>query len=112
MKNKLNNKRSMNIIFLDFDDIKNPLLGAGQAKATREVGIELIKMGHQITVISSKYPGYKDRKEDGITYRHIGLLSNRIRLNNIFYILSLPFAVRKLKGDIIVECFTAPISTL
>lgn len=102
----------LNIVFLDFDDIQNPLLGAGQAKATLEVGKLLAQRGHRITVISSKFPNCKDRIENGLEYRHIGLGSKNIRLNNIFYILSVPFATRKLKADIIIECFTAPISTL
>jgi glycosyltransferase involved in cell wall biosynthesis len=106
-----NNK--LNIIYLDFDDIKNPLLGAGQAKATLEVGSRLAKKGHHVTVICSRYPEYQDRTENGIEYKHIGLGSKNIRLNNVFYFLSIPLAVLNIKrGDIIIECFTAPISTL
>lgn len=102
----------MKIAILDFDDIRNPLLAAGQAVATFEVAKILAKKGHQITVISSKFPGSKDRLEEGIYYKHIALGSSNIRLNNLFYILSIPFAVKKLEADIIIECFTAPISTL
>ncbi len=106
-------KKKLSITFLDFDDIKNPLLGAGQARATVEVGKRLVNKGHSVNVISSRYPGYKDRIENGIEYKHIGLGSRNIKLNNIIYILTLPLAVRKLKNtDIIIECFTAPISTL
>lgn len=105
-------KKKLHIIFLDFDDIKNPLLGAGQARATFEVGSRLAKMGHKVTVICSKYPGCKDRKENGIYYRHTGIGSRYIQLNNAYYILSIPFTVKMLKADIIIECFTAPISTL
>ena len=104
--------KKLHIIFLDFDDIKNPLLGAGQARATVEVGKRLAARGHMITVICSRYPGYKDRKENGIQYKHIAIGTNNIRLNNLLYILLLPFTVMRLKGDVIVECFTAPISTL
>lgn len=105
-------KNSLSIIFLDFDDIKNPLLGAGQAKATFEVGSRLVKNGHKVTVISSRYPSYKDRTQSGIIYKHIGVGSTHIKLNNLIYILALPFMVRKVQADIIVECFTAPISTM
>lgn len=108
----MKNNKKLKIIFIDFDDIKNPLLSAGQAKVTYEVGMRLVKNGHSVTVISSKFPGYKDRKELGISYKHIGIGSKNIRLNNLFYIFLLPFSVRKLQGDVIVECFTAPISTL
>ena len=78
-----NNKT--NIAFLDFDDIRNPLLNGGQARATFEVGTRLVKKGHKVTVISSRYPGYKDRKENGIYYKHIGLGTGNIKVNNVFY---------------------------
>lgn len=105
--------KKLNIVFLDFDDIKNPLLGAGQARATLEVGSRLARLGHNIKIISAKYPGYKDRKENGIEYKHIGIDTGNIRFNNIIYILRIPFAVRQIKNaDIIVECFTAPVSTM
>ena len=102
----------MKIAILDFDDIKNPLLNAGQARATFEVGRRLVKKGNKVTVITSRYPGSRDRIEKGISYKHIGTGFANIKLNNLAYILSLPFTVRKLEADIIVECFTAPISTL
>jgi len=105
-----NNK--LTIIFLDFDDIKNPLLGAGQARATVEVGSRLVKHGHKVTVYCSKYPGYKNRKENGIIYKHIGVGTKNIRINNFAYIFFVPFSVIGLRGDVIIECFTAPISTL
>jgi glycosyltransferase involved in cell wall biosynthesis len=76
------------------------------------VAKRLIKKGHKVEVFCSKYPGYKNRRENGIIYTHIGMGTKNIRLNNIFYILLLPFIVKKIKADIIVECFTSPISTL
>jgi len=104
--------KKLEISFLDFDDIRNPLLNAGQARATYEVARRLVKRGHKVTSICSRYPGYKDRTEAGVVYKHIGLGSRFIRLNNFFYIFALPFMVRKLSGDIVIECFTSPISTL
>lgn len=105
-------KKQLKIIYLDFDDIHNPLLGAGQARATCQVAKRLVSKGHSVEVICSKYPGYRSRVESGIKYAHIGLGSKSIRLNNLIYILMLPFAVKKLVADVVVECFTAPISTL
>ncbi|HVT01507.1 MAG TPA: glycosyltransferase family 4 protein [Patescibacteria group bacterium] len=103
----------MKIIFLDLDDIKNPLLGAGQAIATREVGKRLVKRGHKVIVYCSKYPNYKDRTEDGIVYKHVGLNTKNIKINNFAYIFTIPFVVKNIQNaDIIVECFTAPVSTL
>jgi glycosyltransferase involved in cell wall biosynthesis len=97
---------------LDFDDSKNPLLGAGQAMATVELGKRLAQKGHTITVICSRYPGSKDRYENGMYYKHIGLGTRNLRLNNIAYILSLPFVLPFVRKDVVLECFTAPISTL
>lgn len=104
--------KRLRIIYLDFDDIRNPLLAAGQARATVEVGKRLVEKGHKVTVVCSRYPGYKDRKEFGMYYKHIGIGTGNIKLNNLLYILFLPFTVVKLQGDVVIECFTAPISTL
>ena len=105
-------KAKLKINILDFDDIRNPLLNAGQARSTFEISRRLVKMGLKVTVISSKYPGFKDRIEEGIVYKHIGLGSNNIKLNNVVFILAMPFSVKKLQTDLIIECMTAPISTL
>lgn len=105
-------ERKLDIVFLDFDDIRNPLLGAGQAIATYNVGRVLAQKGHRIRVISSKYPGYEDRIQEGIEYTHIGISTPNIKLNNVIFIFALPFAVARIKADIIVESFAAPISTL
>lgn len=101
----------MKIIFLDFDDIKNPLLAGGQARATFEVANRLVALGHEVKVICSRYPNSKDGKYQGIYYHHIGLGTGNIKINNIAFFFYLPFTVRKLKADVMVECFTAPIST-
>ncbi|MGI5828436.1 MAG: glycosyltransferase family 4 protein [Patescibacteria group bacterium] len=103
---------SLEIIFLDFDDRQNPLLGAGQAKATFEVGRRLVQKGHRVTVVSCAFPGCSDRIEEGIEYKHIALGTRNIRINNLMYIAALPFIVRKLRADIILECFTPPFSAL
>ena len=103
----------LTIVYLDLDDIKNPMLAGGQATATYEVGRRLVQRGHKVTVYCSKYPGYKDRVEAGIEYKHIGINTGNIKVNNALYILTIPFIVSAIKNtDIIIECFTAPISTL
>ncbi len=108
----MNKKDTLHIAFLDFDDLKNKLLSGGQARATYEVSQRLVKMGHKVTIICSRYPGSKDYTKDGIFYKHIGLGTDNIKLNNAAYILLLPFAVRSFTCDVMIECFTAPISTL
>lgn len=100
----------MKIVILDMDDIKNPHWGSGQAIATGEIGKRLAKK-HSIIVYCSKYPGWSDYSYEGIKYRHIGLGTRNSKINNIAYIFCLPFVVRKIKADVILEHFTAPIST-
>ncbi len=107
MKNK-----KLSIAFLDFDDVKNPLLNGGQAKTTFELGKILVKRGHKVVVYCSKYPGFKDRVDNGIEYQHIGISSGNIKISNLFYVLTAGFYARKIKADIIIECFTAPLSTM
>ena len=105
----------MNIAIIDFDDIKNPLLGAGQAHATFSVGKELLKLGHTLTVYCNRYPGYWDRTEHGIKYVHIGANTPWIRINNLLFPFFVPFTVARINSneiDILIECFTAPQSTL
>lgn len=102
----------MRIAFLDLDDIQNPLLGAGQARATYEVAKRLVAMGHEVTVYCCRYPGYTDSMRDGITYNHIAVGTGSIKLNNLLFILLAPFYVRHIQADIIIESFVAPVSTL
>lgn len=103
--------RRLKIVFLDFDDMKNHLLAGGQARATQEVAKRLVQLKHEVTVVCSRFPGSKDSFNEGIFYKHIGLGSSNIKLNNLIFFLALPFAVSKLKADVVIECFTAPIST-
>ena len=91
------------------DNLRNPFWAAGQARATREVG-KLLAKKHTVTVYSSKYPGYKDYREDGISYKHIGIVSKSAKLTNIAFILTVPLFVRHIKADVIIENFNAPIS--
>lgn len=99
----------MKIAIIDMDDLKNPFWAAGQARATKEVGKRLA-LKHEVVVYCSKYPNYKDYEEEGMRYIHIGLGTKISKINNIAFVLSIPFLVSKLKADIIVENFNAPVS--
>lgn len=105
------NGNKLNIAFLDFDDLKNPLLSGGQARATFEVARRLASLGHKITIITNRYPGSHDYSYQGIHYKHIGIGTSNLRINNLAFFLALPLTIRSLTADVIVECFTAPIST-
>lgn len=102
------NKR-LEIAIIDMDNLRNPFWAAGQARATREVG-KLLAKKHSVTVYCSKYPGYKDYQEDGISYKHVGVAVPNSRVTNLFFILSIPYFIRSIKADVIIENFNAPIS--
>ncbi len=104
-------KQKLHIVFLDLDDMNNFLLAGGQARATLEVAKRLVKLGHKVTVICSRFPGSKDSYNEGVYFKHIGLGSKNIKLNNLIFFFALPLAVATIKADAIIECFTAPIST-
>lgn len=99
----------MNIAIIDMDSLKNPFWGAGQARATREVGKRLAKK-HTITVYTSKYPGWKNYREDGITYKHVGIAWAGPRLTNWLFIFTIPLVVHNIHADVIIENFNAPTS--
>ena len=99
----------MKIAILDMDDLRNPFWGAGAARATREVGKRLAKK-NEVTVYCSKYPGYSDYIEDGVKYIHKGINFPNAKLTNLIFIASMPFLVRKMNADLIIENFHAPTS--
>jgi glycosyltransferase involved in cell wall biosynthesis len=98
----------MKILHLDFDDLKSPL-GGGQARVIYEISRRLAKR-HEITIITSKYPGSKDEKIDNINYVRIGL--EKFPWNFFAYIFLAPWFVRKVPHDILIESFVPPISTM
>ena len=102
-------RNRMRIVILDFDNLNNPNLNAGQARATFEVG-RILARKHKVTVYCYKYPGCKDYSEEGMTYKHFGIDTPWIKLNNILYFLFLPFIVSRIRADIILDTFTAPVS--
>lgn len=99
----------MKIVIFDMDNLKNPFWAAGQARATREVGKILAKK-HSVVVYCAKYPGYKNYSEDGIRYVHVGINSKYPKINNFAFIFTIPYMVRKIKADVIIENFNAPTS--
>lgn len=99
----------MKIAIIDMDSLKNPFWAAGQARATREIA-KRFSVNHEVTVYTSKYPGYKNYIEDRIRYVHVGICSSNSKLVNLAFILNIPFLARTIKADIILENFNAPVS--
>ena len=98
------------IAVIDMDDLRSSHWGSGQARATREVFKRLTDT-YDITIYSSKYPGYQDYTEDGLKYVHIGIENKNPQITNLYFLYNIPFFVRTIKNaDLIVENFNAPTS--
>lgn len=98
----------MKILHLDFDDLKSPL-GGGQARVTFEISKRLARR-HDVTIVTSKYPGSHDEVIENVRYVRVGL--NNFPWNFGAYILLAPEIVRKVPHDILIESFVPPISTM
>lgn len=97
----------MKILHLDHDDLDSPLAG-GQAVRTYEISRRLVKMGHQVTVITANYPNSKTQTRDGVNYIHRGL--KKFPLNLLSYYFLIPFLIRKHQFDLLVEDNVSPFT--
>ncbi len=103
------NTYKKSIAVIDMDDLRSTHWGSGQARATREVFKRLTDT-YDITIYSSKYPGYEDYTEDGLRYIHKGINNSNPQLTNLYFLSTIPFIVSSVKADLIVENFNAPTS--
>jgi glycosyltransferase involved in cell wall biosynthesis len=98
----------MRILHLGFEDPRRPGSGGGSVR-THEVNRRLAAR-HQITVVTAKFPGWRDRTEDGVRYLHAGVEAGYVG-SVASYFLALPWLARWLDYDLLVEDFGAPISS-
>lgn len=102
----------MKIIFSNYDDINNPYYGGGGAIAIHEIAKRLVSIyGHDVTVVTSKYRGSKDRTIGKVKYIRIGTTIPSPRLAQLIYMVVTPLYVRSLNFDVWIEGFTPPFST-
>lgn len=102
--------RKYKIIFSNYDDKKNPYYGGGGADAIHEVARRLARE-HEVTVITGKYPSYRDEVIDRVYYKRIGTTLVGPKLGQLIYSMYLPFYVLKERFDVWIESFTPPFST-
>jgi len=101
----------LRILHLGFEDPALPGSGGG-ALRTHEMNKRLAER-HDITVLTTRWPGCVDRVEDGVRYEHVGIGPGRTYLGRIAgYAAALPFVSRRYEADLVVEDFFAPISTM
>ncbi|WP_232481386.1 glycosyltransferase family 4 protein [Arthrobacter sp. YN] len=104
----------MRVLHLGFEDPRMPGAGGGSVR-THEINRRLADKGYHITVLTTRYPGWTERVEDGVRYVPIGYGSGRNRLTRLVaYVARLPFEVsrRRSSVDLVVEDFFAPFSTM
>ncbi|HZG88809.1 MAG TPA: glycosyltransferase family 4 protein, partial [Pseudonocardia sp.] len=101
----------LHILHLGFEDAAMPGAGGG-SRRTHEINRRLVARGHQVTVLTTRFPGYRDRVEDGVGYVHVGLGTGRNRVTRTAgYALAAVRECRRRAADLVVEDFFAPIST-
>jgi len=104
----------MRVLHLGFEDPQMPGAGGGSVR-THEINRRLAAQGFHVTVVTTRYPGWQERVQDGVHYVPIGFGSGRNRLSRVVaYVARLPFEVRRRRemADLVVEDFFAPFSTM
>ncbi|BCW15970.1 glycogen synthase [Arthrobacter sp. NtRootA4] len=104
----------MRVLHLGFEDPRMPGAGGGSVR-THEINQRLAARGFDVTVLTTRYPGWEERVQDGVHYVPIGLGEGRNRLSRLLaYVLCLPFETLRRRGqtDLVVEDFFAPFSTM
>lgn len=100
----------LRILHLAFEDHRRPGSGGGGVR-THEIDRRLAAAGHQVTVVTTNYPGATRRVEEGVTYRPLGLPWGYVT-SIVSYHLCTPLVVLFTRADLVVEDFAAPMSSV
>ncbi|RFU22454.1 glycosyltransferase family 1 protein [Geodermatophilus marinus] len=103
----------MRVLHLGFEDPRMPGSGGGSVR-TREIDRRLAAAGMDVTVLTTRFPGYVDGEHEGVRYEHVGIGRGANRLTRLLgYVLMLPVAVRRHReADLVVEDFLPPFSSM
>ncbi|MEJ2885877.1 glycosyltransferase family 4 protein [Actinomycetospora aeridis] len=104
----------MRILHLAFEHPRMPGAGGG-SRRTHEIDRRIAAAGHEVTVLTTRYPGAVEDVVDGVRYVPVGPGTGGNRLSRLAgYVLGLPAAVRRHRAgvDVVVEDFFAPFSTM
>jgi glycosyltransferase involved in cell wall biosynthesis len=107
-------ERGLRVLHLGFEDPMMPGAGGGSVR-THEMNRRMAERGHRITVLTTRYPGWSERVQDGVHYIPIGFGQGKNRLTRLAgYVLRLPVETRRraATADLVVEDFFAPFSTM
>jgi glycosyltransferase involved in cell wall biosynthesis len=96
----------MKILHLIYDHSGNPWVGGGGAVRVYELSRRLARKGHDITVVSGKYPGSEDYAEGSLKYRFVGSESNYLFSTLLYAFAAARFVMRHGSGfDVLIEDF-------
>lgn len=103
----------MKVLHLGFEDPRMPGAGGGSVR-THEIDRRLVAAGHEVTVLTTRYPGAEERVQDGVRYVPIGAGRGANRLSRLAgYVAGLPVVTRRYPDvDLVVEDFFSPFSTM
>ncbi|MFJ4025951.1 glycosyltransferase family 4 protein [Paenarthrobacter sp. NPDC089989] len=104
----------MKILHLGFEDPAMPGAGGGSVR-THQINRRLANKGFDVTVLTTRFPGWSERVQDGVRYIPVGFGQGNNRLTRLLgYVARLPFEVRRRRStvDLVVEDFFAPFSSM
>ena len=104
----------MRVLHLGFEHPRMPGAGGG-SRRTHEIDRRIVAAGHDVTVLTTNYPGAADSVIDGVRYVPVGWGRGTNRWTRLAgYVAGLPLAVRRHRGDadLVVEDFFAPFSSM
>lgn len=105
---------ALRILHLGFEDPAMPGAGGGSVR-TLEINRCIAASGHSVTVLTTRYPGWTVRQQEGVEYVPLGFGQGKSRIGRLLgYCLRLPWEVwkRRAHTDLVVEDFFAPFSTM
>jgi len=96
----------MKILHFIYDHINNPWVGGGGAVRAYKIYKRLSQKGHEIKIMSGKYPDIKDYTEGSLRISFVGIDKNRI-LSTFSYIYYARQFLKKnyKKYDVVIEDF-------
>ena len=96
----------MKILHFIYDHKDNPWVGGGGAVRVYELNRRLSERGHQIKIVSGKYPHARDFREGNVEFHFIGTDKN-YALSTFSYAYAAHKRIRDMIGrfDVVVEDF-------
>ena len=97
----------MKILHLIYDHVKNPWVGGGGAVRCLELNKRLAARGHEVTIVSGRYPGADDYYDGTLRFLFLGCGCNNYALTTFSYAYRAARYIRTHSDDydLVVEDF-------